>query len=45
MNANIITAMRKARAIVRYGIGVDNVDCDAARARGLLPSHALQVVK
>jgi len=27
--------MRKARAIVRYGIGVDNIDLDAARERGI----------
>jgi D-3-phosphoglycerate dehydrogenase len=27
--------MRRARAIVRYGIGVDNVDLDAARAAGI----------
>src|SRR5439155_317156 len=30
VNANVIAAMRKARAIVRYGIGVDNIDLDAA---------------
>ena len=35
VNANVITAMTKARAIVRYGIGVDNVDLEAARARGI----------
>ena len=35
VNANVVSAMRKARAIVRYGIGVDNVDLDAARARGI----------
>jgi D-3-phosphoglycerate dehydrogenase len=35
VNANVIAAMQKARAIVRYGIGVDNVDLDAARARGI----------
>jgi D-3-phosphoglycerate dehydrogenase len=27
--------MRKARAIVRYGIGVDNIDLDAARERDI----------
>lgn len=29
----VIGAMRQARAIIRYGIGVDNVDLDAARDR------------
>jgi D-3-phosphoglycerate dehydrogenase len=31
----IIDAMRRAKVIVRYGIGVDNVDLEAARARGI----------
>jgi D-3-phosphoglycerate dehydrogenase len=35
INAAVIGAMRRARAIVRYGVGVDNVDLDAARARGI----------
>jgi D-3-phosphoglycerate dehydrogenase len=35
VNANVIASMRRARAIVRYGIGVDNVEVDAARARGI----------
>jgi D-3-phosphoglycerate dehydrogenase len=35
VNANVVSAMRKARAIVRYGIGVDNVDLDVARERGI----------
>ncbi|MSU35900.1 MAG: C-terminal binding protein [Pedosphaera sp.] len=35
VNANVVSALRKARAIVRYGIGVDNVDVDVARARGI----------
>jgi D-3-phosphoglycerate dehydrogenase len=35
VNANVVSAMRKARAIVRYGIGVDNVDLDTARNRGI----------
>ena len=39
INANVIAAMRRARAIVRYGIGVDNVDLDAARAHGLPVSN------
>jgi D-3-phosphoglycerate dehydrogenase len=35
INANVVSAMRKARAIVRYGIGVDNVDIDKARERNI----------
>ena len=35
ITAEVIGAMDRARAIVRYGIGVDNVDLDAARARGI----------
>lgn len=35
LNADVIAAMRKARVIVRYGIGVDNVDLAAARDRGI----------
>lgn len=35
INAQVIGAMTRARVIVRYGIGVDNVDLAAARARGI----------
>jgi D-3-phosphoglycerate dehydrogenase len=35
VKADVIAAMRKARVIVRYGIGVDNVDLEAARQRGI----------
>jgi D-3-phosphoglycerate dehydrogenase len=35
VNGNVISALRKTRAIVRYGIGVDNIDLDAARARDI----------
>lgn len=35
VNRSVVSAMAKARAIVRYGIGVDNVDLDAARERGI----------
>ncbi len=35
VDAQVIGSMGRARAIVRYGIGVDNVDLDAARARGI----------
>jgi D-3-phosphoglycerate dehydrogenase len=35
VNAQVIAAMKKVRVIVRYGIGVDNVDLQAARERGI----------
>lgn len=35
VNKDVIGSMTKARAIVRYGIGVDNVDLEAAKARGI----------
>lgn len=35
VNADVIASMRQARVIVRYGIGVDNVDLAAARAKGI----------
>ena len=35
VNADVIASMHKARVIVRYGIGVDNVDLAAARAKGI----------
>lgn len=35
VNAEVIAAMSRAKAIVRYGIGVDNVDLGAARDRGI----------
>jgi D-3-phosphoglycerate dehydrogenase len=35
VDASVIQAMTAARVIVRYGIGVDNVDLEAARARGI----------
>jgi D-3-phosphoglycerate dehydrogenase len=48
LNADVIAAMDRARAIVRYGIGVDNVDTEAARARGIpvcnVPDYCLEEV-
>jgi D-3-phosphoglycerate dehydrogenase len=48
VDANVIAAMSKARAIVRYGIGVDNVDLEAARASGIpvcnIPDYCIDEV-
>ena len=35
ITAEVIASLRLAKVIVRYGIGVDNVDLDAARARSI----------
>jgi D-3-phosphoglycerate dehydrogenase / 2-oxoglutarate reductase len=35
VDAQVIAGMQRAKVIVRYGIGVDNVDLEAARARGI----------
>lgn len=35
INAEVIAAMQKARVIVRYGIGVDNVDLEAAKSKNI----------
>lgn len=48
VNAEVIAAMQRARAIVRYGIGVDNVDLEAARLRGIpvcnIPDYCIDEV-
>jgi D-3-phosphoglycerate dehydrogenase len=35
VDATVIAAMTRAKVIVRYGIGVDNIDLDAARKHGI----------
>jgi D-3-phosphoglycerate dehydrogenase len=35
VNADVIGALKRCRVIVRYGIGYDNVDVAAAKARGI----------
>lgn len=48
VNAEVIQAMQRAKVIVRYGIGVDNVDLEAARSRGIpvcnVPDYCIQEV-
>jgi len=35
IDASVIAAMTRAKVIVRYGVGVDNVDLDAARIKSI----------
>jgi len=48
INAEVIGSMRRARVIVRYGIGYDNVDGAAARERGIplcnIPDYCIDEV-
>jgi D-3-phosphoglycerate dehydrogenase len=48
VNAAVIAAMSRAKVIVRYGIGVDNVDLEAAKARGIpvcnIPDYCIDEV-
>ena len=48
INARVIEAMTKTRIIVRYGIGVDNVDLEAAAKRGIpvcnIPDYCINEV-
>lgn len=48
VNAAVVESMSRARVIVRYGIGVDNVDLAAARAREIpvcnVPDYCLDEV-
>ncbi|MGI8906467.1 MAG: C-terminal binding protein [Candidatus Sumerlaeaceae bacterium] len=48
VKAHAISTMQKCRGIVRYGIGLDNIDLDAAAARGIpvrnVPDYCLNEV-
>lgn len=48
VSASVIEGMQRARVIVRYGIGVDNVDLEAARQRGIpvcnIPDYCIDEV-
>ena len=48
VNADVIAALDACKVVVRYGIGVDNVDLAAAKARGIpvcnLPDYCIDEV-
>ncbi len=48
VNVAVIEAMKRTRVIVRYGIGVDNVDLEAARRRNIpvcnIPDYCIDEV-
>lgn len=48
VNAAVIDRLKKCQVIVRYGIGVDNVDLKAAKARGIpvcnVPNYCIDEV-
>ena len=48
INAEVIGAMQRAKVIVRYGIGYDNVDVQAAKERGIsvcnIPDYCIDEV-
>ncbi len=48
VDAKVIASMQRAKVIVRYGIGVDNVDLEAARAKGIpvcnIPEYCIDEV-
>jgi D-3-phosphoglycerate dehydrogenase len=48
VTAAVLAAMPNARAVVRYGVGVDNVDLDAARELGIpvcnVPDYCVEEV-
>ena len=35
ITSDVIATMRRAKVIVRYGVGVDNIDLEAARSKGI----------
>ncbi len=39
VTADVIGAMTRCKAVIRYGIGVDNIDQNAARARGVMVAN------
>jgi len=41
MDAEVIASAPKLKAIAKYGVGVDNIDIDAAKARGIKVSRTV----
>lgn len=41
MDAEVIASAPKLKAIAKYGVGVDNIDMDAAKARGIAVSRTV----
>ena len=41
MNASVLAAAPKLRAIAKYGVGLDNIDLEACKARGIAVSRTV----
>lgn len=48
INAEVISHMKQARMIIKYGIGVNNIDCEAAAKKGIyvcnVPDYGVEEV-
>ena len=48
INAEVISHMKRARMIIKYGIGVNNIDCEAAAKKGIyvcnVPDYGVEEV-
>ena len=41
LDADALTSLSRCRAVVRYGVGVDNIDLEAARSQGIAVSNVI----